>query len=329
MNRRMLALLCWSYVCALIQTACTNLNGAPLPAWDLGSNPNIQKVSTYYSIVLTNDAVWNFGAHKVGRQFVLKVMQDATGGHVNTWPKEMHWSKGAEPSTTTTAGHYDAFEIVDDGVNYLARTYGLDFGKAIRSNALYFGNDSQNYVRVPGSAAFYQDPFTIECWFHAESSNTAGVGVTYASTYGWILWMRGQDDFGSQFACTTPCGTAYGNDWYHPLEDGQWHHLAGTYDGTNATLFVDGQKIGPADSCAQQIPNPGVDMYFQGGTVDEVRFSSIIRYTGNFTPATSFEVDSKTVAYWKFDETGGTVLHDETGNHNGEIHGAPSIVPGR
>jgi hypothetical protein len=72
-----------------------------------------------------------------------------------------------------------------------------------------------------------------------------------------------------------------------------------------------------------------VDLLIQGGVIDEVRFSPIIRYSGNFTPATSFPLDSNTVAYWKFDEGGGSVAYDVMGNHNGEIHGSPESVEGR
>jgi len=331
MNRVSTAVTKCSRPILLAMMAATCANGA---VTDLGSTPVLKKSATLYSIVLTNHAVWVFGQHNAGNQFALKIAQNATGGWTNVWPAGVRWSGGQPPSTTTRPGHWDVIDVLDDGARWIASVRDLDYSDPCVVNcnhALRFGNNPANFVSVPRDPVLYQAPFTAECWFKADATNTADVGIKFieGAGFGWLVWMRGSDDFGSQINVRTSCGFPYANDWFHPIEDGAWHHLAGTFDGTTAILYVDGVKIAPTDACVGTIGDPGVDLMIQGGVIDELRFSSVIRYSGNFTPATSFPLDANTVSYWKFDEGGGTVANDVTGHHNGVIHGTPEIVEGR
>jgi hypothetical protein len=64
--------------------------------------------------------------------------------------------------------------------------------------------------------------------------------------------------------------------------------------------------------------------------MDEVRVSKVARYTSNFTPASSFTVDSDTLVYLKFDEGGGASYTDQTGNSTPVYVGnPPEWVEGR
>jgi hypothetical protein len=127
-----------------------------------------------------------------------------------------------------------------------------------------------------------------------------------------------------------------------PINDDQWHHVAMTLDANgNCVIWHDGQNVGSATGVSitpsyHDLLIGGVGWYggYSGSDntiLDEVRFSSVIRYTSSFTPATSFTVDSDTVAYWKCNEGDGTTLHDATSNHDGTLQGDPAAqwVEGR
>ncbi|MDW8069805.1 MAG: hypothetical protein RML46_12965, partial [Anaerolineae bacterium] len=58
------------------------------------------------------------------------------------------------------------------------------------------------------------------------------------------------------------------------------------------------------------------------GWIDEVRLSSIVRYTGNFTPPDApFAPDAHTVGLYSFDEGSGTTVLDRSGAPGGPSHG--------
>lgn len=68
---------------------------------------------------------------------------------------------------------------------------------------------------------------------------------------------------------------------------------------------------------------------FLRAEVDEVRLSSVARYTSNFVPQTRFSVDSDTMRLWHFDEASGAVAQDASGNgRHFSLNGGYSWVRG-
>lgn len=90
--------------------------------------------------------------------------------------------------------------------------------------------------------------------------------------------------------------------------DGQWHHLALTMDGSHARLWVDGKLARIGVSTANFLTGAGPlaigGAYFDpsgdwAGGIDEVRISSVLRYTAPFTPPTApFVLDRDTLALY-------------------------------
>ena len=121
--------------------------------------------------------------------------------------------------------------------------------------------------------------------------------------------------------------------------DGNWHHYAVTYNGQNLKNWIDGANILETQvfpsitfssedfNISRGFFNGGVK--FWEGVIDEVRLSSVVRYSGNFTPQTSFVIDGDTNAYYKFEEGSGATVADETiNNHNLTTSGDPTWVSG-
>jgi hypothetical protein len=126
---------------------------------------------------------------------------------------------------------------------------------------------------------------------------------------------------------------------------GQWIHLAGQWDGAELRLYLNG-KLSSArhtneapQATAEQIKqvaeeilasSSGGDLILGGGSantqwiglLDEVRISSIARYSEPFTPAKRFEPDEHTLALYHCDEAEGMQLADSSLNgHHGRIQG--------
>jgi len=121
-----------------------------------------------------------------------------------------------------------------------------------------------------------------------------------------------------------------------------WHHVAVTRDvGTRqVTLYLDGVNIGsamgPAGDVSYQDGSTGAakDPFLVigaekhdtaganglDGFVDELRISTVVRYTADFTPATMPHVmDADTAALYHFDDGGGMALSDTRGMSPGEV----------
>jgi cysteine-rich repeat protein len=209
-------------------------------------------------------------------------------------------------------------------------------------------------IDAPPVPADVGGSFTIEFWMKASSADN-GAGNCTAGGVGWIngnsIFDRdifGDGDFGdygiSLFEDGIAFGVAVGSNENTicgsiGVDDGAWHHIAVTRDSSsgNLGLFVDGvsdaSDTGPTgnasyrDGRAGQANDPflvlGAEKHDAGsgfpsysGFLDEIRISSVVRYTGSFTPpAQIFAGDPSTVALYHLEEgsgncTTGMVIND-------------------
>jgi hypothetical protein len=66
---------------------------------------------------------------------------------------------------------------------------------------------------------------------------------------------------------------------------------------------------------------------FFPGLLDEVRISSVARYSSTFTPQTTpFASDASTIALYHLDEGTGQILNDASGNNRHGVLGTSSAV---
>lgn len=135
------------------------------------------------------------------------------------------------------------------------------------------------------------------------------------------------------------------------VADGAWHHIALTRSSTSGTLtiYVDGQPRGtaagptgdisyrdarttlyPADPflvIGAEKHDGGAEFPSYPGWIDELRVSSVVRYTAAFTPTLApLAHDASTVALYHADEGSGTTLGDATGANPGtlQVGGTPT-----
>ncbi len=109
----------------------------------------------------------------------------------------------------------------------------------------------------------------------------------------------------------------------------QWHHLAVTYNGTFAELFVDSVSLGSEKTDIHPVTTSGIlkigddddNDYHLKGKIDDVRIYN--------TALTAEEIAShyyehswklNLTAHWKFDEGSGQIAGDDSGNsHDGTL----------
>ncbi len=185
------------------------------------------------------------------------------------------------------------------------------------------------------------DAFTIEAWVQIDKLPSFRGPITLISlrerggfaidmTSGFRrknirfqVWPKGGKDFVTVEANT--------NDF---IKLGQWHHIAGTYNGKLAQLWIDGKIAGGqsfeggveynksnvplvfgAEASEGGVAFNGAQ-YFTG-KIAQVRLSSKGLYNLDFTPDCMMAVTTETIGLWLMNEGSGTDLKDESGNHKG------------
>jgi hypothetical protein len=119
-----------------------------------------------------------------------------------------------------------------------------------------------------------------------------------SATYAWGVWP----------AVKAPAGSV--------KMDGIWHHVAFSRHGNGAwEIYVDGKTLGSGigSGVADRIIGTAITtgIRAKGGLeIDEVRWSNVDRYNGDFSPTRRFETDANAVLLVHFDEGGGTRVLD-------------------
>lgn len=205
--------------------------------------------------------------------------------------------------------------------------------------------------------------FTIEFWMKAQDADN-GAGACEAGQDGWIrgnivvdrdiFGVADYGDFGiALFDDGIGFGVAAGSGGIGlcgatAVDDGAWHHVAVTRSGGSIALWVDGQLDGTASGgptgnlsyrngrsgtvndpylvLGAEKHDAGPDYPSYSGLLDELRLSTVVRYTAPFVrPANPFVPDAATAALYHFDEgpagaCTGTVV-DSSGAAGGPSHG--------
>ena len=160
------------------------------------------------------------------------------------------------------------------------------------------------------------NPFTIEAWVKMDSIGTTGTIFNrnqgspqyYLCVHstGYALWQS--NDGGS---------TRWNIQGTTLFIAGRWYHVAGVSTGTAQYLFVNGKSEGTPTSYSSPLTAYAVGVRMGtdssgtqplAGFLREIRFSTVARYSTNFTPTISgYTVDSNTKLYIKGNEAAGAV----------------------
>jgi len=207
---------------------------------------------------------------------------------------------------------------------------------AVAGGALEYTRDGQSVFIDNSPSLNPTEQITMEVWW--QPYDFGGTGYTplihkgYTAHaephYQYILGCAGQVSSRPYHvgvsACILPYGKRFGvasvsNFW----EPGYWYHVAGTYDGQDFRLFVNGQPIDsvnkPGSLAAFDTPlSFGFNYNYPispRGIIDEVRIWDIARSPADIDADYDRIIDPATpglVGYWNFDEPDGQAVLDSS-----------------
>ncbi len=246
------------------------------------------------------------------------------------------------PPTAPPEPSLQADQLTSVGAGFALRFFGTGSGDIDRIKIP---------IDAPGATADVgTTDFTLEWWMKADpGANNSGdctIGNDNWIT-GNIIFDRdvwGDGDYGDYGVSLAGGQLAFGvNNGLEgagicsvsTVADGAWHHIAVIRRQSDGLMgiFVDGrlevQANGPGGDVSYREGRPtefandpflviGAEKHDAGseypsfsGWVDEVRLSTVLRYTADFPrPAAPFESDPDTAALWHFDEGSGDVVND-------------------
>lgn len=195
----------------------------------------------------------------------------------------------------------------------------------------YLSFDGSDRVEIPGTESLHPAQFTLELWFRTSGTGTQGMIGKHAcgSTNGFLLGLNGAgmstearlSGEGAHLRGTT--------NW----ADGAWHHIAGTWDGTNEIVYVDGVVDAARTSTLAPVanghpimigrygPDPACCCSIEGD-IDDVRVWSVALPPEDLA-ASLLGVEPGLEAWWTFDDGAGQTASDATGSWPGTLGGTP------
>jgi hypothetical protein len=197
-----------------------------------------------------------------------------------------------------------------------------DGEKAIGPFALAF-DGAEDCVEVDTASTAVPAALTVEVWLRGDPGHADAL----RPFVNWTgLFSLDEDREGNVYFTV---GAGPGASSGASVMDGVLHHLAGTWDGESTDLFVDGVREGFAAGAPTEPPGDtirfGCDSAANAypGLLDEVRISSVVRYTDDFSvPTAAYEPDADTLGLFHVDEGEGDTTMDAAAGLVGQVEGA-------
>lgn len=213
-------------------------------------------------------------------------------------------------------------------------------------NSLDFGGT--RYVNIPNNPTLNPTgSITIEAWIKADTWKQLSWQGMIVSKEGWA---SGEQGYGLRCGANGTLSFILGrgpvwevlNSPSASMKVNQWHHVAGTWDGTTQRVYVNGVQVG-SRSFTGTISSGAYDVrigamtYSPGGIrdfdgqIDEVRIWNQAISQTNLRDWMCKKLDgthpqdTALIAHYTFDETTGNAAADSSGNNfNGTLVGTPT-----
>ena len=223
----------------------------------------------------------------------------------------------------------------------------IHIGLASPVNAVPFNNillldGVDDYASTPDHASLDlgtsagQD-FTIETFFFVPDLTNTGTDTLLYKNGAYKVYILYSNTIQDRFIFSVYFGPLI-NDYVYIFHNVDlmpgWHHVAAVYDNEYTAgqdllaLYLDGAQVktgggfditpGVYNSTSAVNIGAYIGINPLNGWMEEVRFSSVVRYNGSYTvPTSPFTVDANTRALWHFNEAvGATTFFDSSGNGN-------------
>lgn len=237
-------------------------------------------------------------------------------------------------------GDNNAFDMV--GTNHGTLMNGASYAPSIVGQAFNF-DGVDDYVSVPDNASLNPSVITIDTWFYAADISgqlyppivkKAGANSGYA--------LEIDSDTSQLKFWVYVSGTGWRSSTAVPISVNTWYHAAGTYDGSNIIIYMNGQPQGSPTSVNGVIASsnnplnigrdPSNPTRFFKGYIDEVEIfnralshdeiQSIYNAGSAGKCRSCITPPSNMVSWWSFNEGDGTIAYDSISTNDGTINGA-------
>ena len=231
---------------------------------------------------------------------------------------------------------------------YASNSNGTGYGKVLTfttkmadppamsapGNALNF-DGADDYVILGNESNFdFEHAMTVAAWIKVDTFTINWQAIVTKGDGSWRLQRYDTTnyvDFGTSGLSNVDLKGKTN------VNDGNWHYIAGVFDGSEKYLYVDGQLdtavsvtnvIWTSDDAVEIGANSVESDRNFDGLIDEVRIWNVARSGEEIldnmnNPLTGHETGL--VGYYKFDMSSGTWLYDHTGNDNtGRLHNMSS-----
>lgn len=251
---------------------------------------------------------------------------------------------GLAPATTYH------FRMVAVNTNGTMESADKTFVRGPANKALWFGG-AGDYVHLLPFNFGGGNQLTLEAWIKPEAlTNSSSYDIIrqetayYAPSYSrdWLLALYGNTvsfglNTGLPYPNSFPVLTASAAPGR--LDDGRWHHVAATYDGSTKRLFLDGVEVANASqtgsivnsgtACAIGSMAWGAGEFFRGA-IEEVRAWTTARSQAEIIQWMNQPLvgnEPGLLAYLPFNEGTGDFTADPTGHgYWGQLMGSPARV---
>ncbi|MDQ3099205.1 MAG: DUF2341 domain-containing protein [bacterium] len=195
-------------------------------------------------------------------------------------------------------------------------------GSAPSPGAGKFGNggvfdNTNDVVTVTTTTALSPaNAITLSTWFKVPSSTTIESFINKGATgnVGYDLYMTNGSVMEFNLGINS---TEYDVVSNSTLDDGTWHHVVGTYDGSVMKMYIDGVLQTDTVSIAGTITYNSSDISLgsnANGTLDDMRIYN--RALSGSEVATLYDWAPGPLGEWNFNERTGTTVNDISGNAN-------------
>ncbi len=203
--------------------------------------------------------------------------------------------------------------------------------KHSESNYSMAFNGTDQWIKVPSSNYTFTNQVTFVAWVKADVNKTAKIlqkGDWDGSGLGQDLWEGWQASFAMNDGTSTDLHISQ-----RPTLN-TWYHLASTYDGTSAKLYINGQLV-KTINVGKTLRSNGRDISIAADNGNQKFFQGKLDELGIYGLALSQQqiqqlmglgaplMTNNLIAYYNLNEGSGTTAYEQSLNHyNGQIIGA-------
>ncbi len=220
-----------------------------------------------------------------------------------------------------------------DGASYSMGGASVTLYAVWASDVVVGGGGVTYYINIPeagqvdsSTAPTLTGPFTVELMYRMRGGGTYWYGLLKqpgnggAANLVYAMAATGLGEVNSAIT-TDNSGWIGGQTNNIAANDGNWHHFAIVYDGSNEFQYFDGvlKSSWPVNG-TPIAPNGSLQLGAGGwGNSPDfdtraVRISSIARDPSTFSPSEQFTNDSHTELLWLFNEGSGSTVSDSSGH---------------